>query len=61
MSGEVRRLSEAVHSRLSAPGAGRVAADGGRFAPDLLAHLEREEALRLLADFFPILDTRRNP
>jgi glycine cleavage system H lipoate-binding protein len=61
MSGEVRRLSEAVHARLAAPGAGRVAADGGRFAPDLLAHLEREEALRLLADFFPILDTRRNP
>jgi glycine cleavage system H lipoate-binding protein len=61
MSGEVRRLSEAVHARLGAPGAGRVAADGGRFAPDLLAHLEREEALRLLADFFPILDTRRNP
>jgi glycine cleavage system H lipoate-binding protein len=61
MAGEVRRLSERVHAGLATPGAGRLAADGGRFAPDLLEHLEREEALRLLAEFFPIFDDGRHP
>jgi glycine cleavage system H lipoate-binding protein len=61
MAGEVRRLSELVHARfVSAPGE-PVAADGGRFAPDLLQHLDREEILRLFADLFPLPETRRTP
>jgi glycine cleavage system H lipoate-binding protein len=61
MAAETRRLTELVHARLAAPRGERIAADGGRFAPDLLAHLDREEILRLLADLFPIPDTRRIP
>lgn len=60
MEGEVRRLSGTVHARLATVAGGRMAADGGRFAPGLLEHLDREEVLRLFASFFPIPDTRRN-
>jgi len=59
MEREVRRFSLAVHARLATDAGGRLAADGGRFAPGFLAHLDREEALRLFADFFPTHDTRR--
>ena len=61
MAGEVRRVSELVHARLVSRRGERVAADGGRFAPDLLAHLDREEILRLFAELFPIPDVRRTP
>ena len=60
MTAEVRRLSDSVHARLATPRGGRQAADGGRFTAGLLAHLDREEILRLFADFFSIADTRRN-
>jgi glycine cleavage system H lipoate-binding protein len=60
MAAEVRRASELVHAR-HVGGPERLAADGGRFAPDLLCHLEREDVLRLFADLFPIPDTRRIP
>jgi len=59
MSSEVRRLTELVHARLAGADGGRLAADGGRFAPGLLEHLDREEVLRLFASFFPIPDTWR--
>jgi glycine cleavage system H lipoate-binding protein len=59
MSGEVHRLTALVHARLATAAGGRLAADGGRFAPGLLEHLDREEVLRLFASFFPITDTRR--
>jgi glycine cleavage system H lipoate-binding protein len=57
MAGGLRRVSELVHERLLAGRGERLAADGGRFADDLLSHLEREEILRLFAELFPI-DTR---
>lgn len=60
MEREVRRLSDTVHARLASAAGGRMAADGGRFAPGLLEHLDREEVLRLFAAFFAIPDTRRN-
>jgi len=60
MAREVRRLSETVHARLATAAGGRLAADGGRFAPGLLEHLDREEVLRLFAAFFAIPDTRRS-
>jgi glycine cleavage system H lipoate-binding protein len=60
MEHEVRRLSEAVHARLATTAGGRLAADGGRFAPGLLEHLDHEEVLRLFAALFPIPETRRN-
>lgn len=59
MADEVRHVSELVHSRLASHRGGRVAADGGRFTPDLLAHLDREEILQLFAELFPIPDDRR--
>ena len=59
MDREVRRLTDVLHARLASVGGERLAADGGRFAPDLLEHLDREEVLRLFASFFPIPDTRR--
>lgn len=59
MAREVRELSELVHARFVSGRGERVAADGGRFAPDLLQHLERDEILRLFATLFPIPDTRR--
>ena len=59
MQREVRRVSELAHARLVAPRGDRFVADGGRFAPDLLAQLDREEVLRLFAELFPIADTRR--
>jgi len=55
MANEVRRLEGLVHACLASRG-DRLAADGGRLVPDLLARLEREEALRLLADLFPLPD-----
>ena len=61
MDHEVRRLTGALHARLASSGGERLAADGGRFAPGLLEHLDREEVLRLFASFFPIPDTRRTP
>lgn len=54
MASEVERLSRAVHGRLLRPHTGMaLPADGGRPAPGFLHHLEREDALRLLAAFFP--------
>jgi glycine cleavage system H lipoate-binding protein len=61
MDREVHRLTGALHARLGSVAGARLAADGGRFAPGLLEHLDREEALRLFASFFPIPDTRRTP
>jgi glycine cleavage system H lipoate-binding protein len=61
MGGEVRRLTRLVHARLASAGGGRLAADGGRFVPGLLAHLDREEILRLFASFFPMPETGRTP
>ena len=61
MDHEVRRLTGALHARLESSGGERLAADGGRFAPGLLEHLDREEVLRMFASFFPIPDTRRTP
>lgn len=59
MNDEVRKASELVHDRLVGPNGEPVAADGGRFACDLLAHLDREETLRLFAELFPIAESRR--
>jgi glycine cleavage system H lipoate-binding protein len=60
MAGEVRRLTRFAHDRLAA-GPSPLPADGGRFAPGLLDHLDREEALRLLADLFPFVPADRRP
>lgn len=60
MAGELRRVTELVHAGLSRRPE-RLAADGGRFSADLLAHLDREEILRLFAELFPIPDNRRTP
>ncbi|MCC7499857.1 MAG: hypothetical protein IT160_19915 [Bryobacterales bacterium] len=49
MRGEVDRVSRFVHELA---GAGGMANDGGQFAPDLMANLEREPALRLFNEFF---------
>ena len=49
MRGEVDRVSRFVHEMSSTNG---LANDGGQFGPDLLAHLEREPALRLFNEFF---------
>ena len=35
-------------------------ADGGRPAPGFLRHLEREDALRLCASFFPLPTSERS-
>jgi glycine cleavage system H lipoate-binding protein len=59
MESELRRVSELVHTHLVSRRGERLAADGGRFSADLLAHLDREEILRLFAELFPIPDTRR--
>jgi len=59
MEREVRQLSEQVHARYVSSPAAPVAADGGRFAPDLIQHLERDEILRLFAALFPIPDAGR--
>ena len=63
MASEVSRLSTAVHEHLLHPRAGQaLPADGGSPAPGFLRHLEREDAQRLLAAFFPLpVDTRRAP
>jgi len=62
MADEVRRLDAAVHEQLLRSRSEiALPADGGRPAPGFLAQLEREQALRLLAMFFPLPDTRRNP
>jgi len=61
MAHEVRRASAIVHNRLLSGRGERLAADGGRFAPDLLRQLDREEALRLFAELFPIPESRRTP
>jgi glycine cleavage system H lipoate-binding protein len=58
MAAEVQRVTDIVHARFVAA-RGERAADGGRFAPDMLQYLEREEILRLFADLFPIPDLRR--
>jgi glycine cleavage system H lipoate-binding protein len=61
MASEVARLSVAVHDRLLRPRAGEaLPADGGRPAPGFLRHLEREDALRLFAAFFPLPATERS-
>jgi len=53
MASEVSRQCALVHEHLRARGA-TLLADGGRPAPGLLRHLEREEVLRLLAALFPL-------
>jgi glycine cleavage system H lipoate-binding protein len=59
MDHEVRRTSEIVHAWLASRRGGRLAADGGRFAPDLLPRLDREQVLRLFAELFPFPESRR--
>lgn len=54
MAAEVRRLDTLVHDHLLPTRGERTAADEGRFAPGFLAHLEREEGLRILAELFPL-------
>jgi glycine cleavage system H lipoate-binding protein len=55
MAAESARLTAAAHERLLRPRDGvALPADGGRPAPGLLRHLEREDALRLCASFFPL-------
>lgn len=55
MASEVARLSTAVHESLLRPRAGTaLPADGGRPAPGFLRLLDREDALRLVAAFFPL-------
>jgi glycine cleavage system H lipoate-binding protein len=53
MADEVHRVTRFAHERLLS-GREPLPADGGRFADDLLDHLEKEEALRLLAELFPL-------
>jgi len=61
MAAESARLSAAVHERLRRPRDGMaLSADGGRPAPGLLRHLEREDALRLCASFFPLPGSERS-
>jgi glycine cleavage system H lipoate-binding protein len=61
MAAEVARLTSAVHERLLRPRDGvALPADGGRPAPGFLRHLEHEDALRLLAAFFPLPATERS-
>ncbi len=52
MAAEVRRVSERVHATLVPRDGATLVADGGRFAHDLLAGLERDEVLRLLSEVF---------
>lgn len=55
MAADVRRLSAIAHQRLlSRHGAPPMPADGGRFAPDLLDVLDREDVVRLFAELFPL-------
>ncbi len=62
MAHEVQRASAIVYNRIvSRRGGARLAADGGRFTPGLLHQLDREEILRLLADLFPLPESRRTP
>jgi glycine cleavage system H lipoate-binding protein len=49
MAREVDALTRLVHERLSASGQ---AADGGVFATGILGYLEREEALRVINNYF---------
>ncbi|MCX6622489.1 MAG: hypothetical protein NTY38_15770 [Acidobacteria bacterium] len=49
MRSEVDRVSRFVHETVSVDG---FANDGGQFGPDLLAHLDRDPALRLFNEFF---------
>jgi glycine cleavage system H lipoate-binding protein len=61
MAAESARLSAAVHERLLRPRDGMaLPADGGRPAPGFLRHLEREDALRLCASFFPLPASERS-
>jgi glycine cleavage system H lipoate-binding protein len=61
MAAESARLSSAVHERLLRPRDGMaLPADGGRPAPGFLRHLEREDALRLCASFFPLPASERS-
>jgi glycine cleavage system H lipoate-binding protein len=50
MAAEVRRVSEWLHGHLRAT---QVAADGGRFSPEMLEHLTPEDVARLLAEIVP--------
>jgi glycine cleavage system H lipoate-binding protein len=54
MASEIARLSAVVHEAMSAWAGAPRPADGGRSASGLARHLDREDALRLLADFFPL-------
>jgi glycine cleavage system H lipoate-binding protein len=61
MAAESSRLTAAVHERLLRPRDGvALPADGGRPAPGFLRHLEREDALRLCASFFPLPTSERS-
>ena len=62
MKGEVKRLSEYVHTQVysSRPGNERIMMDGGLLSGGLLQHLNREERLILLNEFFsPYASWRR--
>jgi glycine cleavage system H lipoate-binding protein len=63
MASEVRRLSSVVHERhLPCRDGLPLPADGGHPAPGFLRQLDHEDALRLLAEFFPLpVETRRSP
>jgi glycine cleavage system H lipoate-binding protein len=50
MATEVRRVSEWLHDHLRGS---QVAADGGRFSPEILEHLPPEDVARLLAEIIP--------
>jgi len=61
MAAESARLSAAAHERLLRPRDGvALPADGGRPAPGFIRHLEREDALRLCASFFPLPGPERS-
>jgi glycine cleavage system H lipoate-binding protein len=62
VAAECRRLETAVHEQLMARGSAGEAlpADGGRPAPGFLSLLQREPALRLFADFFPLPESTRS-
>jgi hypothetical protein len=52
---DMERLSRFIHARLAMP------ADGGQFAEGVLAHLDRDDALQLVNEFFPPHATWRTP